>query len=282
MKNLFTISQATKCCGLSRATILRLENKGLLTPAFVDETTGYRYYDNNNIAKILQIKRFLNMKLSYDDILTYYSSNGTSLELLKTLEAKVYAIKRTYEEMKLRIEKKEQYSFEMVTLPEYICFAKEYTGTTTADRYRNMYNLFHEVVEKGYKPLASEPLFIINKRTDFLEKEFTDIECNFLCCIPLEPDSAPKEATVFQSCRAFSCLYYGNYDRAAEVYNAFGRKIRELGLKPTGYPRALALVAPYTSLEFHTDNYVTRLVIPIEASSENEAPIIENKHVLKN
>lgn len=264
MKNLFTISQATKCCGISRATILRLEGKGLLTPAFVDERTGYRYYDNHNISKILQIKLFLSMDMSYDDILLYYNSNGTSPVLLKTIETKLFTIKRAYEEMKLRIDNKKHLSFEIITLPEYVCYSKEYAGSSIDDKYKDMYNLFHEVVERGYKPLSSEPLFIINKRTDFLDGKFSDVKTDFICCIPLEPDSAPDEATVYPSCKAFSCLYYGNYDNLAEVYNEFGRKIRELNIKPIGYPRALALVAPYTGKEIHKDNYVSRLVVPIE------------------
>ena len=66
------------------------------------------------------------------------------------------------------------------------------------------------------------------------------------------------------SCRAFSCLFRGNYDGRAEAHNLLGAKIRELGLKPTGHVRALALVAPYTSLEIPADNYVSRLAVPVE------------------
>jgi len=266
LKNLFTISQAAKCCSVSRATILRLEEKGLLTPVLIDQKTGYRYYDNHNITKILQIKRFLHMDMSYDDIALYYNSDGTSAEILKKTEERLFAMKRIYEEMKLRIDKKEHLSFEMVHLPEYVCYTREYTGTTTDDRYRDMYNLFHEVVEKGYKPLPSEPLFVINKRTDFIEDKFLDVGCNFVCCIPLEPDSAPKEATVYPSCTAFSCLYYGNYNHVPRVYNEFGRKIRELGIKPISYPRTLGIVAPYTGRKIQAENYVSRLAVPVEES----------------
>ena len=42
MRDLFTVSQVSRSCGISRATILRLEDKGLLTPARVDEQNGYR------------------------------------------------------------------------------------------------------------------------------------------------------------------------------------------------------------------------------------------------
>lgn len=264
MKNLFTIRQVSKSCGISRATILRLEDKGLLTPAFVDEQTGYRYYDNNNVSKIMQIQLFLGLGMSYDDVALYYRSSGYSPELFRQVESKFFLMKRAYEEIRLRFEPTEPLRFEFVTLPEYVCYAKEFHGTTVEDRYWAMYNLYHEAVEKGYRLLASEPLFIINKRTDFIEGTFSEREVDFICCVPLESDSAPEDAVVYPSCQAFSCLFRGNYNGRAEAFNIFGAKIRELGLKPTGYVRALALVAPYTSLEIPADNYVSRLVVPVE------------------
>jgi len=69
--------------------------------------------------------------------------------------------------MKLRIDNEKPLSFEIITLTEYVCYSREFTGTTTDDKYSYMYSLFHKFVEKGYKLLASEPLFIINKRANF-------------------------------------------------------------------------------------------------------------------
>lgn len=48
------------------------------------------------------------------------------------------------------------------------------------------------------------------------------------------------------------------------MYNEFGEKIRTLGIKPTGYVRAIAIVAPYTGRDIDRENYVTRLVVPVE------------------
>lgn len=264
MRDLFTVRQVSQSCGISRATILRLESKGLLKPVLIDGQTGYRYYDNHNVSRIMQIQLFLGMGMSYDDILLYYRSGGSSPALLKQVEAKFFTMKRAYEEIKLRVDNTEHLSFEFVTLPEYVCYAKEFRGTTVEDRYWAMYHLYHEAVEKGYRLLASEPLFVINKRTDFIEGTFSEAEVDFVCCVPLEPDFAPKEAVVYPSCRAFSCLCHGSYDHRTEAFNAFGAKIRELGLKPAGYVRALALVAPYTGRDISVKNYVSRLVVPLE------------------
>ena len=55
LKNFFTIRQVVQSCGLSRATILRLEEKGPLKPAQIDLNRGYHYYDNHNRGFLMQL-----------------------------------------------------------------------------------------------------------------------------------------------------------------------------------------------------------------------------------
>ncbi len=272
LKDLFTVHQVSRACSVSRATILRLEDKGLLAPAYVDERTGYRYYDNFNVSRVMQIKLFLEMGMSYDEVLLYYSSNGSSAELLERMEARYLAMKRAYEEMKLRMDKREEITFEFLTLPRYVCYTKEYRGATVGDRYRAMVALYNEAVEKGCRLSYSEPLFGVNKQTDYLEGKYANQECDFVCCIPLDPAYAPEDAEVFPSCLAYSCLFYGGYERRLDAFNLLGRKIKELGLKPTGYVRMLGLVAPYTGREIPGENYLSRLAVPVEETAFTPQP----------
>ncbi len=264
-KNLFTINQVGKCCGVSRSTIMRLEDRGLLKPAFVDPETGYRYYDNFSVSLILQVRLFLELGMNYDDVTLYYRSGGNSPELLERLEERNRILKRAYKEIKMRLDRRKEITFEFLTLPEYVCLVSEHRGDTVQDRYQAMVDLYNEAIGKGYRPSFSEPLFGITKRTDYLEEKFDEQrEEGFLCCIPLDPAYAPEEAVVIPSCRVYSCLFYGGYERRPEAFNLLGRKIRELGLKPTGYVRMLGLVAPYTGQNIPGENYVTRLAVPVE------------------
>ena len=264
MNKFFSIHQVCKSCGLSRSTILRIEGRGLLKPAFVDPKTGVRWYDVLNVCQVTQIKLFLSMGMSYDDIALYYRSNGTSRELLTRVEEKYLHFKWTYEEIKLRLDKQEPLSFEFLDLPEYVCYARRARGTTSEEHYWTMYQLYHKAVEKGYRLLASEPLFVIKERTDFIKGEFKEQEEDYICCIPLEPDSAPEEAVVYPACRGVSCLAYGDYAHVPEMLNALGREIRTRGLRPAGYVRVLGLVAPYVGRDISPNSYVSRLVVPVE------------------
>lgn len=260
----FATRQVCKSCGISRSTLLRIEDRGLLKPAHIAPETGVRRYNNDNVAQIMQIKRFLDMGLTYDDVALYYQSGGTSRELLTRIEEQYLRFKRAYEDIRLRVDRQERLRFEFVELPEYVCYAREFRGATAEDSYRAMYGLHHEAVEKGYRLSASEPLFVIQERAEYLEGKFTDAPGDFICCVPLEPEDPPKEAVVYPPCRGFSCLGYGDYSQRNAAYNAFGREIKKRGLKPAGHLRVLGLVAPYVGRDISPDNFVTRMVVPIE------------------
>ena len=276
MKKLFTVGQVCKCCGISRSTLLRMEDRGLLSPAHVDENTGYRYYDIYNVTKVLHIQMFLDMGLTYDDAYAYYASNGKSPELLAALESRLTLLTRAYEEMKLRMDDKQHLRLEIIKLPEYVCYQKEFKGATWSEKYRDMYNLFGEVVEKGYRPLLSERLFVINNN-DWSEKENT-----YICCVPLEPSCADENTVFYPSCTAFSMMCYGDYKAVGKAHAEFDEKIRALGLKPAGCKRGIGIVSGYTGKEFSQEKYVSRLVVPIEDLNKEEIEKLSRSGLIKN
>ncbi len=85
IKNLFQITEAAQACGLSRSTLMRMEEKGLLTPAYISPTSGRRYYDNHNVARVLRIEKFKAMGLGTEEIAGYFASGGEVTELLSVL-----------------------------------------------------------------------------------------------------------------------------------------------------------------------------------------------------
>ena len=264
-KDLFSIGEIGKVCGVSRTTLRRLEEKGLVLPAYIDENSGYRYYDNHNINKTLQIKAFQKMGLTYDDISEFYSSGGNTSELVRKLEERLIWLSRTVDEMKLWNDNKRHLSCELIDVPDYVCYAREFTGMSFDDEYRDMYDLCTEAFKKGYRMLATEPMFIINKNEDFSIIGSGNKESLYECCIPLEPDCASEETTVIPGGKALSILCYGDYKTITDPVSALlMEKMKELDLKPAGYLRGLCLVAPYMGKEIDPDKFVARYVLPVK------------------
>ena len=166
--SLFSIRQAAHACGLSRSSLIRLEEKGLLTPACTDAENGYRYYDNHSITRILQIQKLQQMGFRPEEILSYYESGGKADGLLASLEEKLSVLQQQIEEMRLRSHDVPDMSLSMITVPETVCCVRRYHGALAQDGYYAAYDFFHECVEKGIS-FAPIPFFSINERTDYLE-----------------------------------------------------------------------------------------------------------------
>ena len=263
-KDLFTIGEVGKVCSVSASTIRRLEERGLLTPAKIDEQSGYRYYDTHNVNKTLQIKAFQKMGLSYDDILEFYSLGGRSFGFLQRMKDRLTLLSRTVAEMELWNDDKKHLSCELIELPDYVCYAREFSGATFEDRYKDMYALCTEAFKKGYRMLATEPMFLMQKYGDFFAEE-PGSEFNYICCIPVEPDCASEETTVIPGGKALSILYYGDNKTArVSMFTLLTEKINELHLKPAEYFRGLCLIAPYMGKEIHSGNFVSRYILTVE------------------
>lgn len=260
---LFTIRQAAHACSLSRASLLRLEKKGLLTPAYTNPDTGYRWYDNDNIARILQIQKFQCMGFSQKEISYYYESKGMADNILASMKEKLSLLQQQVEEMRIRAQDVPDMTINIVKIPETVCCIHSFKGISYQNKYDAIYSFFHECVEKGYV-LAPKPLFFINERTDYLEGRISSEPYNFHACVPVLPEQAPEDAVRIPACTALSVLVYDAMNRADDAYLYLGEKVRENSLTPAGFVRGIALVAPYVGREIDSKMYCTQLVLPVE------------------
>ncbi len=262
IKGLFTITQAADACGLSRSTLMRMEERGLLTPAYTAPQSKRRYYDNHNISRILQIQQFQSMGFNTEETAAYFTQGGEAKELLAILEDKLNLLQRNVEELRLRAMAVPDMSVQIMTLPETVCCTRRYNGLTVQEKYDAMYAFFHECIENGYV-LAQEPLFIVNERTDYLEGRISSEPFPFQVCVPVLPESAPECAVRFPSCKALSVLFYGDYSHLDEAWLRLGREAKERGLSPAALPRGIGIVAPYTGREIEPGKYCSRIVMPV-------------------
>ena len=263
MKKLFQISEVSKACGVSRSTIMRMEERGLLKPTYVSPDSGRRYYDNFAVAHILQVGKLRSMGLTNDEIIKYYSEGGKISDILPSLEARLSNLQRGVEEFRLRSSEGGGEIVSEMILPEVYCMVKRCTGLTIQDKYNEMFAFYGECVKNGYE-LSDEPLFAIQERTDFMEGRIGTEPYAFSVCVPVI-DRTIKGVERLAACRVLSVLYYGDYGHSDENWLKLGKELRARNLKPAGYPRSLGIFAPYTGKEMDASRYCSRLVIPIES-----------------
>lgn len=231
-KSLFQITEAAHACGFSRSTLMRMEEKGLLAPAYVAPESGRRYYDNHNVARVLQIEKFKSMGLGAQEIADYFVRGG-------------------------------EVSVQLTSLHAVTCCMKKCMGRTVEEKYAAMYGFYSECIRKGCV-LSDEPMFVVQERNDYLEGYIGEKPYPYWVCVPVRKEQAPEDAVVLPACRVLSVLYYGEYDEGVdEAWLTLGREVKERGLTPAGLPRVLGIVAPYTGREIEARRYCSRIVLPV-------------------
>ena len=228
---LFSVSQAARACSLSRSSLIRMEEKGLLAPAYIDADNGYRYYDTYNISRILQIQKFQRMGFGAEEILSYYKGNGKAEALLTILEQRLSVLEQQIAEMRMLSLDVPDMSLSIIRVPETLCCVRRYQGAQVQD---------------------------------YLEGNITAASYDFAICIPVLPKKAPEDAVSIPACTALSLLVYGDYGKLNEAYLYLGEQVRSRGLTPAGYLRTISLVGPYVGKEIDPGRYCSRLVLPIE------------------
>ncbi len=68
MKNLYTIGETAKIMGISVQVLRKYSNMGLITPEYVDENTGYRYFSFNQFHFIDKIIYFRKLGIPLSEI----------------------------------------------------------------------------------------------------------------------------------------------------------------------------------------------------------------------
>lgn len=262
-KDLFPVTQAAKVCGLSRSTLLRFEERGLLIPAYISPKSKRRYYDNHNISRILQIRKFQQMGFDTDEIAAYYAGQGRADELLTHLENKLSALQESIEEMRMRAHDTPDMSVSVVNVPEILCCSRRFQGASVENKYHAMYVFFHECVKKGIV-LTPEPLFIINERTDYLGGKISSAPFDSYACIPIQPGQELEDIVRLPACTALSMLFYGNLRNLNDALLYLGEQVKKRGLKPVGYIRGISLVGPYSGREIDPSRYCSQFILPIE------------------
>lgn len=260
---LFTMSQAVTATGLSRSTLLRMEEKGLFTPAYVSPDSGRRYYDNWDIARIVQIHKFQQMGFTSEQINSYFSSGFRSPEHLHILEQKMIHLQRSLEEIQVCSMLIPNLTVAIIKMPGVYCCTRRFGECDfPISQFNAMYDFYHDCIASGHT-IGHQPLFIINERTDYLEGRLEPHMNGFSVCIPIN-DTDSEDAVYFPACHAISVLYYGDYNGITEAWLKLGEEVKARGLTPAGLPRTIGIVAPYTGREIDPKHYCSRLALPIE------------------
>ena len=98
MKNYFTISEFAKLRDININSLRYYEKLGLLKPAYIDESNGYRYYSAEQISLLNKIILCIQLGIPLKDMVRFLDNDG-NLETQKLLERGRIVAKARIQEM---------------------------------------------------------------------------------------------------------------------------------------------------------------------------------------
>ncbi len=257
---LFTVKELSRVCGVSRATLLRMEESGFLKPYRIDPDTGYRYYDAQNITAVGQYQRLQAIGLSRREITDLYYERVDWKAFLKTQREKLALMQTALDEFELRHDSTKNHTFSYVSLPAVTYYCTFVSAPSLEALATVAYVAYGKCVRAGYRIIGAEPLAVMYDNRDSCLNPLSGITLGFPVIPGPEPDPNLRSLPATE---AFSLLGFGTPD-ATEHWRLLFGEIEARGLEPSGLPRLNSLVAPYSGLHYRTDEFCHQCLIPIK------------------
>lgn len=273
-EKLYTINQVAKFCSTSRSTIMRMEKDGILTPAYVNDETGYRYYKTKEVLRILRNLSLGGVGITHRELAEYYAGTESYGNLLETLEKKekelrdLLAILRvqTGQEMHLHTA---SYDFSAV-----YCYTRVIKDVERPSIIRGlMWETVNETIEKGYSLQREVQPFISVNPTQFLQGDFSYLKHDYTVNVPIlwTGGQLPENVVYYPECHTISALLYGGNGDIAKAFTRLGEQIAFRKFVPIGDARVSAIVNSYPGEDIPMEYWVSRVCIPIQRGCERQA-----------
>ena len=266
-EKLYTIREAAAICGVSRATLLRMEDAGFDFPRYVDKDNGYRYYDVVNIHRIKLYQMLHIMGLSNKEIFSYLDNSMDTEAFLNVLKERLAVARRCVDEFEARLIGRGSLRYEYVILPSVTCYTFEAPMAHPKDQIEYNYQKIREIYDEGFKPAATIPMFSVSPEINGIFGETTPSKKGTTIAVVVDAEylADPQKVTTFYERRAFSLLYKGNDDDIMQNGDKMlWEEMRQRNLEPKGPCYGICILGPFYGTQIDPDDYVFRWAIPIE------------------
>ena len=242
-KELFTIAQAANACNVSRSTLLRMEEEGLLTPA-LHEDGKYRYYSTENIMQAMQINAFHRMGLTRREIRPVFETPAEIDEIVTRLETMRDNLDSAITELKKRTLQDSSSVVELLNIPETLCYTRIYDvegGRYDLGQY--LKETIEEAIRAGCRLNWDRRPFMRVNRPDLAEGVFRPGIYRYHICVPVLNQPKGCEAIrAVQPRRILSVTWHGRVTDLVDHTLTLAADARARGLTPTGWFHVIQLI----------------------------------------
>lgn len=262
-EKLFQVKEVCKICNVTRKALLIYEEKGLLTPCYVNEETGYRYYNAENLSKLLHIRKLQSFGFSLEEIGEYWSDTKKLSDVVARLTRLKEDLEETIEQLRLRMltEDYDKQEVVLTRLPRAVCFARK----KVTCRFDEALNFLRETHLLAIKTGKTDKATKMYNAVLSWEGETADLfgKCEMLYCIPMAEDYEGENALCEEATAALTLFHRGAYSLLKNSIKTLLDYAKANGYTAAGPLRLIWLEGPpiHGAKE---EKYLTQLALPVK------------------
>ena len=254
---------------LAKVTIKTLryyEKERLLIPSFVDEETGYRYYESGQLIALSRIIALRQLGLSIKDIKTILETTRMKEFLMKRkseIEENLILYRTQLSQIHYLLEEKNmKYEIIMKELPTYTVYYKE--GTI-----KDFSCLPKFIIDSAKECKKTNPTLQCIKPdycyVSYLDKEFKDHDIKIRYAQAVESKGVENDTIKFEILKPVHavCLYHkGTYAGLSSAYSAIMKYIEENHYQMIESPRERYIDGMWN--KENEEDWLTEIQVPIQ------------------
>jgi DNA-binding transcriptional MerR regulator/effector-binding domain-containing protein len=266
----FSVGEFSKMTGLSVKTLRFYHEKGILVPTRVDESSGYRYYDENKIERARAVVWLRELEFSIEEIAAILNEADDEAGLFVRLESQKERIaarmKREREILQaldalISGEKEAQRMLETAgfQVEEKTLEPMLMAGHRMKGKYSECGKGFSFVSRAVGRYICGKPFCL------YYDCEYRDDDADIETCFPIRKEVRAEGISVRPLPRGpcLALIHKGPYPQLARSYEKILRTVQQRKAKISLPTREVYLKGPGMIFKGNPKNYLTEIQLPL-------------------
>ncbi len=272
---MYTIGQFSRITGLSIKTIRLYHEKGLLKPAFVDEFTNYRYFNDHNVERARAIAYLRELEFPLADIQSLLCEFREDTEILPFLEKQKGVIQSRIKALNQaaasldNIIRREREVITMLRQTEGEIREKEISEQTIISlrwkgRYSQTGKMIGQVARQAGRFIRGAPFNL------YYDSEYKEEDADIESCFPVGPmpEKRAKAGRVLAGGKCASLIHKGPYEQIGFSYKRIFEYLERKHYRSLPPVREIYLKGPGMIFRGDPKHYLTEIQIMISPDKE--------------
>lgn len=259
-KKYLSTNQLAKACSTSRSTILRMEESKILTPAYINPETGYRYYDIACVLRVIHNLTLQELGITYAEIRDFSCDDYD--KLIARLRIQFEILEYHIRSISLQLGMFEHLSVSDYYFPETYCYTEKMENITDVSLVRpHIGALVERAVYEGYRINRKAQPFVLVDYMGMKNNNYENVGYDYEICIPVLFDKSKENMKYFDALNTISVILSGGSKDIKQAFITLSEERKKQNLKSTQYARVVAEVNSYPGMEIPKEHWVVRVCI---------------------